>query len=349
MGRFFSRQDDARRRMRRLLWAFALTVLLLVIVLNAALGTAWWLFTAGGRLGGYPAGFFEVNTGLILCYVLGGWWLESSDLKRGGARLAQRAGARQARRDDNAQEQRFCNVVDELAIAAGMKPPAPMVLPRVEAINAFAAGWDESDAVLVATQGALKRLTREELQGLVAHELSHIHEGDTRLNMRLAGMAGGLQMLRDLGQAMTGSTAARLMPRVGIFIVLAGGLIRAAGWAGWLAGEALKAAVSRQREYLADARAVQWTRSRDGIGGVLRKILHQQNELAAQNPPIRPRSIYVAEGEADLEAPVTWDTGVQHMLLSRYDLEQRHWFDSHPPLKERIRRIYGRPMPALPN
>jgi Zn-dependent protease with chaperone function len=344
MGRFFSRQDDARRRTRRLLWAFALTVLLLVIALNAGLGAAWWLFTAGGRMGGYPAGFFEVNTALILLYVLGGWWLESSNLQRGGVRLAQRAGARQARRDDNAEEQRLCNIVDELAIAAGMKPPAPMVLPRVEAINAFAAGWDENDAVLVVTQGALKRLSREELQGLVAHELSHIHEGDTRLNMRLAGMAGGLQILRDLGQAMTGSTAIRLLPRLGIFIMLAGGLIRAAGWAGWLAGEALKAAVSRQREYLADARAVQWTRSRDSIGGVLRKILHQQqNEL----PPTRSRSIDVAEEEVDLEAPVTWDTGVQHMLLSSHDLEQRRWLDSHPPLKERIRRIYGRPMPAL--
>jgi Zn-dependent protease with chaperone function len=348
MCRFFTRQDDARRRTRRLLWTFALTVLLLVIALNAGLGAAWWLFTGGGRWG-YPSGFFEVNTGFILFYVLGGWWLESSNLHGGGARLARRASAREAKHGDSAEEQRLCNIVDELAIAAGMKPPAPMVLPRVDAINAFAAGWDESDAVLVVTQGALKRLTREELQGLVAHELSHIHEGDTRLNMRLAGMVGGLQMLRGLGQAMTDSAAARLLPRVGIFIMLAGSLLRAAGWAGWLAGEALKAAVSRQREYLADARAVQWTRSRDGIGGVLRKILHQQNEPAAQHRQPRRRSLFWVDEEVQLETPVTWDASVQHMLLVSHEPEKERRLDSHPPLKERIRRIYGRPMPALQN
>jgi hypothetical protein len=144
-----------------------------------------------------------------------------------------------------------------------------MVVARDAGINAFATGWDEDDAVVAVTQGALDHLTREELQGLVAHEFSHIREGDTRLNMRLAGMVFGLEMIYRMGQHLF-EPDERDRRMVAALLGLA---IMAAGWLGWLAGHALQAAVSRQREYLADARAVQWTRSRDGLGGVLRKVM----------------------------------------------------------------------------
>ena len=325
--RFFKLQRDARGETRRLLFVFALTVALLVVAVNAALALAWgltWGFWIPGALT-YPRHFFAVNTGVTLLFVLGGWWVETSRLADGGGvRLGEQMGARLAQPSGNLDEQRFCNIVDEMAISSGMKRPQPMVLARDEGINAFAAGWDEDDSVVAVTQGALDHLTREELQGLVAHEFSHIAEGDTRLNMRLVGMVFGLEMLFRMGQTLfEPDTKDRRMAAA-----LLGLAIMAAGWLGWLAGHALQAAVSRQREYLADARAVQWTRSRDGLGGVLRKVLSQQRA------GVMPRQV---------------GSLVQHMLLvANTGGRPEHWLDSHPPLAQRIRRIYGRDMGPLP-
>ena len=325
--RFFESQREARGQTRKLLLAFALTVLLLVLAINAALALAWgltWGFWMPGNLS-YPRHYFAVNTGVVLMFVLGGWWVETSRLASGGGhRLAEQMGARPARPSGEFDEQRFSNVVDEMAISSGMKRPQAMVMARDEGINAFAAGWDEDDAVVAVTQGALEHLSREELQGLVAHEFSHIREGDTRLNMRLIGMVFGLEMLYRMGQQLfEPDVKDRRMAAA-----LLGLAIMAAGWLGWLAGHALQAAVSRQREYLADARAVQWTRSRDGLGGVLRKIMSQQREGVASR---RVGSM------------------VQHMLLvSDEGGKVAHWLDSHPTLEQRVRRIYGRVMGPLP-
>ena len=324
--RFFEQQRQAKAQTVRLLLLFALTLLLLIAAVNAALALTWWL--VAWQYAAYPAYFFQINTGMTLLFVLGGWWIESSNLAAGGEQLARRAGAREARvlgplaraGAQNA-EQKFCNVVSELAIAASLTPPTPMVLERVDSINAFACGWDEGDAVVVVTQGALDYLTRDELQGLVAHEFSHICEGDMQLNMRLAGMVSGLEMIYNLGQSMcepneNGSST---------FLAVPGFAIKLVGSMGWLAGRVLKASVSRQREYLADARAVQFTRSKDGLGGVLRKALGQYGGASGLQP-LHP--------------------SVQHMLLLSSSPAER-WFQSHPPMTERIRRIYGRPMSAL--
>lgn len=239
--------------------------------------------------------------------------------------LAQRLGARAARPSGSTDEQRFVNVVQELAIAAGMRAPQAMVLPREDGINAFAAGWDTEDAVVAVTRGALEGLTREEMQGLVAHELSHIREGDTRLNMRLAGMVFGLEMIYRLGQSLMAPDEKGRRH----LATLLGFAIMAVGWLGWLAGHALQAAVSRQREFLADARAVQWTRNREGLGRVLRKALGQS-------------------GEADGARSGVGSPLVQHMLLVSVERGRwGRWLDSHPPLTQRIERIYGGKMPAL--
>jgi Zn-dependent protease with chaperone function len=331
---FWQHQDDARRRTRRLLLAFALAVLALAAAVHGALVLAWlgvgWLLHL--RLP-FPLGFAQVNVGVTLLLVLGGWLLEISNLRAGGVRLAERIGAREARPAVSHAEQRLCNIIDELAIAAHMPRPQAMVLPRADAINAFAAGWEPADAVVAVTQGALDYLTREELQGMVAHELSHLYEGDTYLKMQLAGMVQGLELVHGFGDHLRGYGA------LGAFF---GSLVMVVGFAGWLAGRVFKAAVSRQREYLADARAVQWTRSKNGLGGVLRKVLAQweagQVGQAASVSHERVAPIGLAH-------PV-----VQHMLLvelpSRHLLA--HWLDSHPPLAERVRRIYGRSMPPLP-
>jgi heat shock protein HtpX len=319
--RFFEQQEIARAQTVRLLLLFALTLFGLVLAVNGALALTWRLAWPTGI--GYPAYFFSVNTALTLVFVLGGWWIESSDLDGGGEKLARRAGAREARPSIDEKEQKLCHIVSELAIAASMNPPRPMVLARVDRINAFACGWDENDAVVAVTQGALEHLSRDELMGLVAHEFSHIREGDTRLNMRLAGMVFGLEMIFNLGTRMCdGDDDGKRS-----LIALPGIAIKACGALGWLAGRALKAAVSRQREYLADARAVQFTRSKDGLGGVLRKVAGEEFSE-------------VGRGSGD------WHPSVQHMLLVDTDRVDR-WFDSHPPLAERIRRIYGRPMSAI--
>jgi heat shock protein HtpX len=161
---------------------------------------------------------------------------------------------------------------------------------------------------------------------MVAHELSHLHEGDTRLKMQLAGMVFGLELVYNFGDT--------LRERRGLAWWF-GSAIMLAGFAGWLTGRMLKAAVSRQREHLADARAVQWTRSRDGLGGVLRKVMGQRQDT--------PRG-YEQHSHTGLN-----HSSVQHMLLVEVAGVGRleHWLDSHPTLEERVQRLYGRRMAPL--
>ena len=325
--KFWDQQHSARSETRRLLLAFAFAVAVLVLAVHGALVLAWWIMAALLPVHlSFPAGFLAANVGVSLLLVLGGWWVETSNLRAGGVKLAQRVGARELRPSVTHAEQRLANVVDELCIAAHMPRPQVMVLPRTDAINAFAAGWDEADAVVAVTQGALDYLNREEMQGMVAHELSHLHEGDTRLKMRLAGMVFGLELVYNFGDTVR--------ERGGLAWWF-GSAIMLAGFAGWLTGRMLKAAVSRQREYLADARAVQWTRSRDGLGGVLRKVMAQRRDT--------PRG-YEERSHRGLNHP-----SVQHMLL--VDTEgggrMERWLDSHPTLDERVQRVYGRRMQPI--
>lgn len=322
--RFFEHQDAARSETVRLTLLFALAIAATVFGVHLALVLCWlalnWFLPFDI---GFPRLFFSVNVGVTLLLILGGWWIETSNLKMAGGaeRLARRMGAREARPGVSAAEQRLVNIVDEVCIAAHMPRPQVMVLPRHEGINAFATGWTEEDAVVAVTQGALDLLTRDELQGLVAHECSHIHEGDTHLNMQLAGMVSGLELVWGFGEEIREG---------GGFAFVLGTAIKVAGSVGWLAGRWLQAAVSRQREFLADARAVQWTRSRDGLGGVLRKALTQraQAHMRSADPPMPPTA--------------------HHLMLLGPWAEKGGHFDAHPPLAMRIRRIYGRAMQPLP-
>ena len=332
--RFFEHQRQARAQSRRLSWVFAGIILLQLLLVNAALLLPFaliaWLFNSSWHAL-TPQYFFAVNTGVSLAYILGGWWLESSRLADGGHALAKRIGAVPAQRLENnrgvassrAAEIQFTNIVQEMALAANMRAPAAFVLPRDASINAFAAGWDERDSVICVTQGALEQLSRDELMGLVAHEFSHIYEGDTRLNMRLAGMVLGLELLHNLGMAMTEGTDDK-MDAPGMIL---GSVLRAAGWLGWSAARMMKAAISREREFLADARAVQYTRQKDGLGATLRKVQWQHDEVGLAFTSIHP--------------------AVQHMLLVGAWVEASPLLQTHPPIAERIKRIYGRSMPPL--
>ncbi|MCH2242331.1 MAG: M48 family metalloprotease, partial [Aquabacterium sp.] len=264
--RFRQHQSDAQAASRRLLRWFGLLVAALVVAVNLALAGIYRLLLPLLPL---PAFFWATNTGVVLMLVIGGAWLETQRLRAGGGeRVARWAGGRLLTDPRELAERRLLNVVDEMALASGQPRPAVYLLEREPGINAFVAGWTAETAALAVTRGALERLTRDELQGLVAHELGHIREGDLPLNMRLLALVWGLSLVHGLGVELTQPDEHGRHPPLAPF----GLVLRALGWLGWLAGRLLQAAVSRQREYLADACAVQFTRSRDGLGNTLRKI-----------------------------------------------------------------------------
>ncbi|MBX3622986.1 MAG: M48 family metalloprotease [Rhizobacter sp.] len=322
--RFRDQQDDARRATQQLLALFALLLVVLVVVVNGLMLAVWWGFGAALRWHlPLPPLFIETNTAVVLLFVLGGAWVEISRLRDGGgAHVAHWAGGRELLEAHELTERRLLNVVDEMAIASGLPRPAVYLLDREDAINAFTAGWTPQDSIVAVTRGALDRLTREELQGLVAHEFGHIHQGDLRLNMQLLALVWGLSLVHGYGLKLL---EADDDGRRSAFGLLVGPVFVAAGLLGWLAGQVLQAAVSRQRELLADACAVQFTRSRDGLGGVLRKVWHQsqRREDRLSRVPARLLAAMLLQAPAD-------------------------WLATHPPLPERVRRLYGRAMEPLP-
>ena len=324
--RFRRHQEAVENATWGMLAGFALALLLLVVAVNVALALAVRLTLP--FIHAYPPLFFETNTAIVLLFVLGGCWIETVRLREGGPHVARLAGARPADPANRLQggrlERRLVNVVQEIALAARTRPPAAWVLARDLNINAFAAGWSADDAVIAVTQGALERLTRAELQGLVGHEMGHIVRGDTRLNTRLIGLVWGLQMVHGFGRSLVARDEQGRF-HAGALIGLA---LVAVGSLGWLAGRILQAAVSRQREFGADASAVQYARTVDGIGGVLRKIAG----LAPIDAPRAPASLahlWVAESRG---------SGL---------LGWRRWLATHPPIGERLRRLYGRSVDAL--
>ena len=327
--RFRQHERTARQATLRLLGLFALVVAGLLLAVNAVLALIYWLTFPFAR--GFPTLFFETNSALVLLFVLGGCWIETLRLREGGAHVARMAGGRAAQvsagGDLGMLERRFANTVHEMSIASGhLAVPAAWVLPKDDAINAFAAGWGGADAVVAVTRGALERLTRAELQGVVAHEFSHLVHGDTRLNMRLVGLVWGLQMIWGLGVALW-EPDDRGRRGAGTFFGLG---LMAIGSLGWAAGRLLQAAVSRQREFLADASAVKYTRAVDGLGGALRKIADQQ-----------------LHGRAGLQSAHA--TSLAHLLLANRGAGAgwRALWHTHPPLAERLQRLYGREVLTL--
>lgn len=203
-------------------------------------------------------------------------WMQ---LRAGGRAVAEMVGAREIPpQTADLRERQLLNVVEEMSIAAGLPLPAVYVLDDENGINAFAAGLTTSDAVVAVTRGTLEKLNRDELQGVVAHEFSHILNGDMRLNTRLTAVLFGILVIGLIGRGIVGSLRYSRPRRDskegnGVFIVLAVGLVLLVlGYVGYFFGRLIQAAVSRQREFLADASAVQFTRNPAGITGALKKI-----------------------------------------------------------------------------
>jgi Zn-dependent protease with chaperone function len=260
-----------------------------------------------------------------LVVVGGGSLFKIAQLRGGGRVVAEELGGRRITPDTSVPiEQRVVNVVEEMAIASGTPTPPVYLLDNEPGINAFASGFTPRDAVIGVTRGAAERLSRDELQGVIAHEFSHILNGDMRLNIRLIGLLHGILIIGMLGYYVLRATAApgyrRRRSREGNplpLLVLAAGLM-AIGFFGTFFGNLIKAAVSRQREFLADAAAVQFTRHPEGLAGALKKIggLVFGSKVGSPNAP-----------EAS------------HMFFGRATSGFTALFSTHPPLAERIRRI----------
>lgn len=337
MNNFFEQQEHARRQTRKLVILFALAVAAIVAAVNGAMALVW-SWTYSGYVPGmhdYPKGFFATNTLVTLALIGVGTVIEMYNLREGGDAVAKMAGGRLvAPSSIDLHERRLLNVVEEMALASGIACPKLYVMDREESINAFAAGYNQNEAVVAVTRGAMTRLTRDELQGVIGHEFSHILNGDMRLNIRLIGLLFGIQMLAGFGQHLMdfGSHSWGARDREGkgasgrILLVATGFALLLIGYIGIFFGRLIKAAVSRQREFLADASAVQFTRNPDGIGGALRKI-------GGLSRTMKPGS--------RIEHPNAEQ--LSHLFLGapRTSLMDG-WLATHPPIRERLRRIYGR-------
>jgi Zn-dependent protease with chaperone function/uncharacterized tellurite resistance protein B-like protein len=327
---FFARQAAARRSSRLWLAAFIVAVLLVVtaltwvVLLIAPAPNGSQIALGAGRFGLYDQ-IVETpglawQTALFWLLVIAGasaW--RGLDLRDGGGAVAVALGGTRVERDTrDPRLRRLHNIVEEMSIASGVTMPEVYVLEREGAINAFAAGQNPANAAVAVTRGAVERLNREQLQGVIAHEFSHILNGDMRLNVRMVGWLFGLtfialagRMIFELGGRGSGRSKDR---GIGVLYVIALVMI-IVGYLGALAGRILQAAVCRRRELLADASAVQFTRNPDGLKDALLKIagLDRHGRLAAAR---------TAE--------------VAHMLFAA-GLDRA--FATHPPLAERIRAL----------
>ncbi len=326
---FFESQVEARRRTRRLVLLFALAVASMIAVvyltLVVVLGFAGGLPLAAGSPGSdwlHPELLVAVTIGMGAIIGLGSAF-RSAQLRRGGSAVAELLGGRPVPPDtDDPLERRLRNVVEEMSIAAGIPVPAVYVLDRETGINAFAAGHTIHDAAVGFTRGSLEALDRDELQGVVAHEFSHILNGDMRLNLRLVGLLFGILLLTVVGRGIlrgsAGSGRGRGGRGGGPQLAIVGLALIVMGYLGVLFGRVIQAAVSRQREYLADAAAVQFTRNPAGIAGALRKIGAGRGSAVRDHHAAEAEHLFFARGASG---------GMAGLLAT------------HPPLAERIRRI----------
>jgi len=311
---FFERQAQARRVSTRLLVLFGLAVVGIVLAVDVAVWLAWGTDEAPPS----PGTFAFASIATIAVIGLGSMYRVASLRAGGDAVATQLGGVPVAEDTTDLSLRRLRNVVEEIAIASGVPMPALFVLEHESGINAFAAGYSTSDAAVAVTRGALDRLNRDELQGVIAHEFSHILNGDMRLNIRLIGLLFGILMLGLIGRKLLyvggggrrGRGAAPVLAAALVAIVI--------GYVGVFFARMIKAGISRSRESLADAAAVQFTRQTAGLAGALKKIggLPGGSRLADR-------------GDAEEVSHMLFGDGVGFHGL----------FATHPPLVKRIQAL----------
>jgi Zn-dependent protease with chaperone function len=315
---FFERQDRARRHTAFLVFYFIVAVVLLI----GAVYLAVLLIFGGFQLKNgadetttswSQAGMF-LGTAVATLGVIGtGSFFKTLSLARGGRAVAELLDGRLVNPNStDPQERKLLNVVEEMAIASGVPVPQVYVMDGEPGINAFAAGHSASDAAISVTRGAMTMLTRDELQGVIAHEFSHLLNGDMKLNLRLMGLIFGILCLTVIGRVLIRTRGRKNpLPLLGLALIII-------GWIGVLFGRLIQAAVSREREFLADASAVQFTRNPSGLASALKKIggIAQGSQLQSDRAE-EASHLFFANG-----------------LKSRF-----FGFATHPPLAERIKAL----------
>lgn len=328
---FFTRQDQAKQKTGRLLFCLFAGLAVLIGTTYALIMFIWNTVGQGkghDRLAEFAhepqwwnAGVFLLVAVFTSLVVLGASTVRTMQLKSGGgAAVAEGLGGREITQGSHdPDERKMLNVVEEMAIAASCPRPRIFVMDGEEGINAFAAGWTPDTAVIGVTRGAIANLSRDELQGVVAHEFSHIVHGDMRINIRLMGLVFGLLALVFIGRVLLeigwwsrpSRDDKKGDPRAALALI--GLVLLVMGWLGALFGQVMQAAISRQREFLADASAVQYTRNPQGLANALKRIGAVGCEVS---------------GARAKEASHMFFGGVGSSL-----------FATHPPLEERIRRL----------
>lgn len=333
---FFEEQDLARQRTFRLGLLFTLAVVgVSAAVYGLGLLVYYWMATDATGVayvvGDYdqvqPVAFsfwnpmvFVVTVGSTVMLIALGSLYKMAQLRDGGAAVALALGGRRVDPDTTQlEERRLLNVVEEMAIASGVPVPDVFLLDNEVGINAFAAGNTTSDAAVGVTHGTLQLLRRAELQGVIAHEFSHILNGDSRINLRAIGLLHGIFLLALIGRFLLhGSRRAR---REGAGTAVVGLGLLAIGSIGVLFGRMIQSAISRQRELLADASAVQFTRDADGLVGALKKIGGAQAHS------------YLKAPTADEASHIFFSDAIRRLRLFQ------GLFRTHPPLGDRIRKL----------
>ncbi len=324
---FFESQDAARQKTGRLVFFFALAVVSIIVSVYAVVSIALAYTTEEARLW-HPELFLAV-VAVTVAVVTCGSLYKIAQLRGGGRVVAEALGGRLIPRDTtNPLQRKILNVVEEMAIASGTAVPPVYLMPGEKGINAFAAGYTPNDAVIGVTEGCIEQLSRSQLQGVIAHEFSHILNGDMRMNVRLIGILNGILIIGMIGYfvlritAFSGAGRGRGSGKGGggaLAILAIGAGLTVVGFMGTLFGNLSKAAVSRQREYLADASAVQFTRDPGSIAGALKQIggFAKGSRLASPN---------AAEAS--------------HMFFAKALTSGfTSMFATHPRLEDRIRRI----------
>ena len=323
---FFEHQKRARRNS---FWLVALYFLAMLGILAAvdALVTVLYHFDSDTyTAGGVPEALHVVALAVTAAVILGATVYKIIQLADGGEAVARMVGARLVMPQSGAlDERRLINVVEEMAIASGTAMPAIYVMDDESAINAFAAGYEPNSAIVAVTRGALEKLDRDELQGVIGHEFSHILNGDMRINVRMMAVLFGITCIGSIGHFLMRAAGESRGSRsrnggnaqLAIFVLGLGLFV--IGAIGVFFARLIKAAVSRQREFLADASSVQFTRNPDGLAGALDRI-------AATGAGTLVGGRYAEE--------------LSHMFFGQsVKMFLAGWMDTHPPLEERIRRV----------
>lgn len=327
---FFEAQDRAKRNTGKLVFLYLLAVV--GIVLSVYLVVMILFYSQGVSGSIWNPGLLVVVSSVVFMVIAIGTLFRIAQLRKGGSAVAEMLGGRKLEPSTtDPAEKQLMNVVEEMSIASSLPVPDIYVLDNEENINAFAAGLTTQDAAVGVTRGALEQLNRDELQGVIAHEFSHIFNGDMRLNIRLIGILNGILLIHIMGmiiiRSMFYSGGVRVKSnrdnngggKSKLVIMLFGLALIVIGYIGMLFGRMIQSAISRQREYLADAAAVQYTRNPDGLAGALKKISQSANGAEIEDGHSMEMSHF--------------------FFASSFSSFFDKFYSTHPPIEERIKAI----------